>query len=192
MKAKQSPVKPYINPAGVRAMSEWLDRESARQNLALHEVAENSNGMVRHQALYNIRNCKVNVIEERTLAGIAEGLSVSLDTVYDVYLLRQPLGEVKMEAREITLPRHIWEKLEATARHCQLPLNQQITAMIYHTAIGTVPTHATEKSPAFLPIVSSTDKETDPVITNETKSERHPKSPSRTHSNRGRNRHKGS
>lgn len=189
MKAKQSPIKPYTNPAGVRAMSEWLDRESARQNLALHEVAENSNGMVRHQALYNIRNCKVNVIEERTLAGIAEGLSVSLDTVYDVYLLRQPVGEVKMEAREITLPRHIWEKLEATARHCQLPLNQQITAMIYHTAIGMVPTtHATEKSPAFLPVVSSTDT----VITNETKSDRHPPAPFGTRSNRERNRHKGS
>ena len=126
IKTKKSPAKAYTNPAGVRAMSEWLDRESIRQNLALHEVAEHSGGMVRHQALYNIRNCKVNVIEERTLAGIAEGLSVSLDTVYDVYLLRQPVGEVKMETREITLPRHIWERLETTARHCQLPLNQQI------------------------------------------------------------------
>lgn len=79
-------VKPVINfvMQDLQALAEFIKAEMDKQNLNSREVSARSGGLISHMTVWNIINESSKEVKARSITGLARGLKISEDKIYEV------------------------------------------------------------------------------------------------------------
>jgi transcriptional regulator with XRE-family HTH domain len=88
---------------GREALADLVRARMDELHLKAPEVARRSGGLVSHGTVWNILNLRVTDIKEESLRGLARGLGLPPETVFDCYYGAAEVGDAEQKRRELLL-----------------------------------------------------------------------------------------